>query len=73
MDHAAKAGTGSNDSKTLHRIEEAFAIKHIVAQGFRLVGSSDALRNPDDDHAVQVFDPAIRGETDRFVLVFERP
>jgi predicted methyltransferase len=37
------------------------------------VGFSEALRNPDDTHAVFVFDEAIRGKTDRFVLVFEKP
>jgi predicted methyltransferase len=73
VDHAARAGTAAGDAQSLHRIEEAFAIKRLSAQGFRLVGSSDALRNPADDHSLLVFDPAIRGRTDRFVLVFERP
>ena len=72
VDHAAAAGSGTRDAKSLHRIDEAFAIKRLSAQGFRLVGSSEALRNPADDHSVRVFDESIRGRTDRFVLVFER-
>ena len=72
VDHAAKAGSGTVYSKSLHRIDEAYAIKRLSSQGFRLVGSSEALRNPADDHTIQVFEDGIRGNTDRFVLVFER-
>lgn len=73
VDHAAPAGTEDAATKTLHRIDEAFAIKRLSQQGFRLAGFSEALRNPQDTHTVMVFDPAIRGKTDRFVLVFEKP
>ena len=31
------------------------------------------LRNPEDDHSKNVFDPSIRGRTDRFVYRFRRP
>jgi len=31
------------------------------------------LRNPQDDHNKGVFDPSIRGHTDRFVYRFRRP
>ena len=31
------------------------------------------LRNPADDHSLNVFDPAIRGKTDRFVFKFRKP
>ena len=31
------------------------------------------LRNPDDDHTKRVFDPAIRGQTDKFVFKFRKP
>ncbi|MEQ8954158.1 MAG: methyltransferase, partial [Gammaproteobacteria bacterium] len=30
--------------------------------------SSRLLRNPDDDRSAGVFDPAVRGQTDRFLL-----
>lgn len=72
VDHVAPAGTAAAATKTLHRIDEAFAIKRLSSQGFRLVGFSEALRNPEDNHSILVFDPAIRGRTDRFVLVFEK-
>lgn len=73
VDHAAPAGTAAAASKPLHRIDEAYAIKRLTSQGFRLTGSSEALRNPADDHSTLVFDPKIRGATDRFVLLFRRP
>ena len=38
-----------------------------------LEAESDLLRNPKDDHALNVFDKAIRGTTDQFVLKFRRP
>lgn len=72
VDHAAPAGTGAAATETLHRIDEAFAIKRLSGQGFRLVGFSEALRNAQDTHTVLVFDESIRGRTDRFVLVFEK-
>lgn len=72
VDHAAQAGSGIRDVKTLHRIEEAFAIKRLSTQGFRLIGKSEALRSPADGHALVAFDETIRGKTDRFILVFER-
>ena len=36
--------------------------------GFQFVGSSNMLRNPADDHSLLVFDPKIRGKTDRVHL-----
>jgi predicted methyltransferase len=37
------------------------------------VKSSNALRNPSDDHNLLVFDPKVRGHTDRFVFEFRKP
>ena len=67
VDHSAKEGTGSAPAQTLHRIDEAFAKSDITAHGFVFDGSLDILRNPDDDRNKVVFDPTIRGKTDRFV------
>ena len=41
--------------------------------GFVLEAESDLLRNPDDDYDKSVFDPAVRGRTDRFVMRFRKP
>jgi len=72
VDHAAVDGTGSSAAQNLHRIDEAFTKKDVESNGFRFVTSSDALRNPRDDRTKLVFDPSIRGKTDRFILLFER-
>jgi len=73
VDHAAAANTGNTAAQDLHRIDEAFAKQDIESYGLRLVASSDELTNPADDHTKSAFDPEIRGKTDRFVLVFEKP
>lgn len=72
IDHAARDGSGKDDAQTLHRIDEAFAIADFKAHGLDLVGKLDVLRNPDDDHGKNVFDPAIKGKTDRFVHLYRK-
>lgn len=73
VDHSGAKGTGISQTKSLHRMEESYAIKDIAAAGFVLLRQSDTLANPDDDLTLNVFDPSIRGKTDRFVLVFGKP
>jgi predicted methyltransferase len=43
------------------------------AAGFDLEAESDVLRSPADDLTRDVFDEAVRGRTDRFVMRFRRP
>lgn len=73
VDHAAKAGTGASEAQRLHRIEESFVTSELKARGLMYTGSITALRNPGDDHSLGVFDPAIRGKTDRFVHLYRKP
>jgi predicted methyltransferase len=73
VDHQAKSGSGNSAAQDLHRIEQGFAVQDIEGAGFRLYGASSALRNSSDDHSLMVFDENIRGKTDRFILVFEKP
>jgi predicted methyltransferase len=72
-DHSAKAGSGLEAPDKLHRIDEDFVKKEVESAGFKLVGESDALRNPSDDRSLIVFDPQIRGHTDQFLLKFQKP
>jgi predicted methyltransferase len=72
-DHAAEPGSGLRDPDKLHRIDEAVVKQEMEAAGFKLVAESDILRNPADPHTALVFDPAIRGHTDQFVLKFRKP
>jgi predicted methyltransferase len=73
IDHEAGAGLGSSKIQALHRIEKQVVIDEIEAAGFKLADEASFLRNPADDHAKSIFDPAIMGKTDRFVLRFEKP
>jgi predicted methyltransferase len=73
LDHAADAGSGERDTKTLHRIDADTVKKEVLAAGFVFVGSSDLLRQPSDKHSEKVFDPAVRGKTDQFILKFRKP
>ena len=73
LDHAAAAGSGLRDTNTLHRIDPEAVKKEVEAAGFVLESQSDVLHNPDDDHAAKVFNPAIRGKTDKFIFKFRKP
>ena len=73
LDHAAAAGSGLRDTDTLHRIDIAAVKSEVAAAGFVLEAESPILLNPADDHAKLVFDPAIRGHTDQFLLRFRKP
>jgi predicted methyltransferase len=73
IDHAAAAGSGTSDTPSLHRIDPASVREEVEAAGFVLDAESALLANKDDPHAVKVFDPAIKGETDRFAYRFVKP
>ena len=73
VDHAAAAGAGASDAQSLHRIEPASVRAEVEAAGFVLDAESAVLANTGDSHTIKVFDPSIKGETDRFVYRFVRP
>lgn len=73
IDHHAAAGAGDRNVKDIHRIEADLVKKDIEAAGFVFDGESDLLRNPEDDHTRNVFDPSIRGKTDQFMFRFHKP
>ena len=73
IDHAAAIGTGASNAQSLHRIEPASVHKEVEAAGFVLDAQSTLLANKDDPHSIKAFDPAIKGETDRFVYRFVKP
>lgn len=57
----------------LHRIDPEVIKADFQRAGFELVGVRNFLRNPADDHALIVFDPKVRGKTDRVVYRFRKP
>ena len=73
VDHAAAVGAGTGDAQSLHRIEPASVRAEVEAAGFVLDAVSTLLANKDDSHSIKVFDPSIKGETDRFAYRFVKP
>jgi predicted methyltransferase len=73
IDHAAGEGTGKIDAQILHRIEEKFATRDFISHGLEFAGTIPDLKNSADDHSLNVFDPSIKGKTDRFVHVYKKP
>jgi predicted methyltransferase len=72
VDHSARAGSGVEAASTLHRYDVEAVKKEVTAAGFKLDGESNVLRNPADDLSKGVFDAAVRGHTDQFVLKFRK-
>ena len=73
VDHAGDETMNHDIVADLHRIKESFTRSEIESAGFRFVDSTDALRNPEDDRDMIVFDLDVQGKTDRFTLAFEKP
>jgi predicted methyltransferase len=74
IDHVASPNSDTRATvEKFHRIDPNVVKADFKRAGFVLVKSSDVLRNPADDHSLLVFDPKIRGRTDRFVFEFRKP
>lgn len=74
IDHVANPNSDTRATvEKLHRIDPEVVKADFKRAGFVLAGSSDMLRNKADDHNLLVFDPKIRGRTDRFVFKFRKP
>ena len=74
IDHVAATGADPRVSvEKMHRIDPAVVQSDFKRAGFVLVGTSPMLRTTADDHSLLVFDPKIRGKTDRFFFKFKKP
>lgn len=73
IDHYAAAGTDPKTSAmATHRIDPEVVRRDFRAAGFELEAESDVLRHREDDLSKSVFDDAVHGRTDRFVMRFRR-
>ncbi len=72
VDHVA-VGAGTSDAQSLHRIKPSSVRTEVEAAGFVLDAESTMLANKDDKHSIKVFDPSIKGATDRFAYRFVKP
>ncbi|WP_369027071.1 class I SAM-dependent methyltransferase [Qipengyuania sp. RANM35] len=73
IDHVGLPGDTRAVVDAVHRIDPAVVRADFEAAGFVLEAQSDVLANPEDDHTKLVFDPSVRGKTDRFVYRFRKP
>ena len=73
LDHAAEKGSGFRDTSTLHRVDPEAVKKEVEGAGFKFAGQSEVLRNPEDPHTAKIFDSAVQGKTDQFILKFTKP
>ena len=71
VDHSARPGSGTADSKTLHRIDEATVMAEVRQAGFQLEKSGDFLRNPADSREKPSAEKDVM--SDRFALRLVKP
>lgn len=70
IDHNAPPGSGREMAGKAHRLNEDWARQSLTSRGFVLEKTWDGLRNPGDQLDKMVFDPAVRGKTDRYVHLY---
>jgi predicted methyltransferase len=70
VDHNAAAGTGKEIAGKLHRLNEDWARKSLEAHGFVFEKAYEGLRNKNDQLDKHVYDPAVKGKTDRYVHLY---
>jgi predicted methyltransferase len=74
IDHVASPNGDTRATvDKLHRIDPDVIEADFTRAGFQVVGTRNMLRNPDDDHSLLVFDPKIKGKTDRALFKFRKP
>jgi predicted methyltransferase len=75
IDHSAIDGSPvqTDAESTNHRIDQGTVRREVEAAGFVFDGEANFLRNPEDPRTASVFDEAIRGRTDQFVMRFRKP
>jgi len=70
IDHRGNPGA---DNAKFHRVDEQAVIDTALAAGFTVEATSDVLANAADDHTLMVFDPSVRGNTDRLLVRLRKP
>lgn len=71
-DHDAIPNMPLMQQANLHRISNGDVTGHFLAAGFRQVAFEE-IESRYDDRKMNVFWPNVRGRTDRYILVFEKP
>jgi predicted methyltransferase len=71
VDHVARAGSGTTDTDTLHRIDPEAVKAEVTKAGFVFDAEDASLRNTTDDHTRKVYD--LHDQTDQFAFRFRKP
>jgi len=71
-DHDAIETMTLVEQVNLHRISKGDVTGQFLRAGFRLVEVAE-IESRHDNRKMNVFWPTVRGRTDRFILVFEKP
>lgn len=73
VDHVAAAGSDVKETaQNLHRIDPERIKADLADSCFEFVAEANFLRNNSDDYSKPMFDPQVRGKTDRVVYKFKR-
>jgi predicted methyltransferase len=70
IDHVGVAGAASGQQ---HRVPPASARAWLEAAGFEIVEESDLLRTNADDHTLDIGDPILGRNVDRFLFLVRKP
>ena len=73
VDHRAPDGFDISQVDALHRIDPAFVQAELERHGLKLEKTSNLLQQAGDDRSLNVFNPQVRGKTDRFVHLYRKP
>src|SRR5690606_21929389 len=68
VEHSAAERSGTQTTDATHRIDRQIVIDDLTAAGFTLEAESDLYSRPEDNRDLNVFEPAMRGQTDQFAL-----
>lgn len=72
LDHDAPDGAPATTGGDTHRLNKALLIESARKAGLVLIDESSLFANPDDPGTANVFDTAIKGKTDRYLLKFRK-
>lgn len=73
VDHVGSGRNTREIVEKLHRIDPAVVKADMDRAGFVLEAETNMFANPEDDIDKLVFDPSVRGKTNRMVMRFRKP
>ena len=72
IDHDANKGADITTAQSLHRIDPDIILSKMKALGFKYQGQSSHLRNPNDPMNIPMWDPSVKGKTNKSVFKFSK-